>query len=204
MCNRIPTEKIICSESECNDLHLLDALKDKIQTSQLTKDTFVVLHQLGSHGPEYFKRSKTSQKLFFPECQTNQLQKCTTQEIINAYDNSILATDELVAKTILWLKEYDSQYNIGLIYVSDHGESLGENGIFLHGLPYRFAPDSQKHVPMLVWMSDSFVQQNDISLDKFKSNSNKTISHDVLFSLILNLLNVNTSSVVPESKNFIK
>lgn len=204
MCNRIPTEKIICSESECNDLHLLDALKDKIQTSQLTKDTFVVLHQLGSHGPEYFKRSKTSQKLFFPECQTNQLQKCTTQEIINAYDNSIVATDELVAKTILWLKEYDSQYNVGLIYVSDHGESLGENGIFLHGLPYRFAPDSQKHVPMLVWMSDSFVQQNDISLEKFKSNSNKTISHDVLFSLILNLLNVNTSSVVPESKNFIK
>ena len=96
-----------------------------------------MMHQLGSHGPEYFKRSTVSQKKFFPECETNQLQKCSQQAIINAYDNSILATDELIADTIESLKTLESEYNVGLLYISDHGESLGENGVYLHGLPYR-------------------------------------------------------------------
>jgi len=191
MCDRIPTQDIIdCDGEKCSDLELIPAFESKVASIPPSKDAFIVMHQLGSHGPEYFKRSTVSQKKFFPECETNQLQKCTQQEIINAYDNSILATDELISETIESLKTLESKYNVGLLYVSDHGESLGENGVYLHGLPYRIAPEAQKHVPMLIWLSDSFKHENNFDWENTVANKDKSISHDLLFNLILELMNI--------------
>ena len=191
MCDRILTQNIInCDGEQCSDLELIPAFVRKVASIPPSKDAFIVMHQLGSHGPEYFKRSTVSQKKFFPECETNQLQKCSQQAIINAYDNSILATDELIAETIESLKTLESEYNVGLLYISDHGESLGENGVYLHGLPYRIAPEAQKHVPMLIWLSDSFKHENNFDWENTIANKDKSISHDLLFNLILELMNI--------------
>ncbi len=172
---------------ECRDEGMLSNLTKYIESD---KDTFIVLHQMGNHGPAYYKRYPVNFEVFSPVCKTNQLEKCTKNEITNAYDNAILYSDYFLAKTINWLMVQDNNFDKAMVYVSDHGESLGENSLYLHGLPYILAPDLQKQVPMLMWFSDNFTGVN---IDKLKSKVNNKYSHDNIFHTILGLTGITTN-----------
>jgi lipid A ethanolaminephosphotransferase len=173
---------------ECRDEGMLANLQAYID-SHSTDDIFIVLHQMGNHGPAYYRRYPKEYERFTPTCQTNQLEKCTQEEIKNTYDNALLYTDYFLSQTIQLLKSNDDEFETALLYVSDHGESLGENNLYLHGLPYMFAPDAQVHVPMIMWFGSSF-EEREINLIKLKEQAHKKLSHDNLFHTILGLMEV--------------
>jgi lipid A ethanolaminephosphotransferase len=178
----------IC-DIECRDEGMLVGLDEYIKQNK-TKDILIVLHQMGNHGPAYFKRYPKSFEKFTPVCNTNQLENCTQEEISNAYDNAILYTDYFLNKTINFLKKYKNKQT-AMIYMADHGESLGENGIYLHGLPYFMAPDSQKHIGSIMWFSNK-IQEN-ININNIIKDKDKSYSQDNLFHTLLGLFNVNTN-----------
>lgn len=182
-----PVNNTICIEDECRDEGMLVGL-DSYINKQENKDVLIVLHQMGNHGPAYFKRYPKAFEKFTPVCKTNQLEECTQEEISNAYDNAILYTDDFLVKTINLLKLYNSTHQTAMIYMSDHGESLGENGIYLHGLPYFMAPDAQKHIPAVIWANETFKEQ----LNLADIDTSKKWSHDYLFHSLLGLFNVQT------------
>lgn len=189
VCDRVPSTLLfqsqhpLCHNGQCLDAILLDALQQQLTPSG-SQDRFIVLHQLGSHGPEYFRRSTNAQKHFLPECTDKQIQFCEPQTLINAYDNSLIATDELLASVITTLQQ-QQDYQTAMLYLSDHGESLGENGTYLHGLPYWIAPASQTQVPMIWWMSDEFAKQQVVSSDCVAAQRDTELSHDYLFHSLL-------------------
>jgi lipid A ethanolaminephosphotransferase len=145
---------------------------------------------MGSHGPSYHKRYPERFKKFTPECASADLEKCSREEIVNTYDNTILYTDYIISEAIAVLKKFPS-FESGLLYVSDHGESLGENGIYLHGLPYAIAPEEQVRVPMVLWLSANMIKYDYLNYKCLKENTTKlTYSHDNLFHSLLSLLEV--------------
>lgn len=176
-----------CYEGECRDEGMLVALKPYIQ-EQKGKDILIVLHQMGNHGPAYYKRYPKAFEKFTPTCQTNQLEQCTQEEISNAYDNALLFTDDFLSQTIQLLKAHSSTHQTAMIYMSDHGESLGENGLYLHGMPYLIAPNAQKHVASLMWFDASFKRTLNIE----NLDTKKAYSHDNLFHTLLGLFEVET------------
>jgi lipid A ethanolaminephosphotransferase len=139
------------------------------------------LHQMGSHGPAYYKRYPKEFEIFSPACQTNELSNCTDQQIINAYDNTIIYTDYFLSKVITLLKYNTPKYETSMLYVSDHGESLGENNVYLHGLPFLFAPQAQTKVPLIIWVGGS----SDIDLQKTLALKDIPNSHDAVSHAIL-------------------
>ncbi|MDQ5909327.1 MAG: lipid ethanolaminephosphotransferase [Pseudomonadota bacterium] len=183
-----PEKNPVCDDVECRDEGMLYGLQEYID-QQTSKDIFIVLHQMGNHGPSYFKRYPKSFEKFVPVCKTNQLELCTSEEINNAYDNAILYTDYFLSKVIALLKKNSEQFETALFYLSDHGESLGENNLYLHGLPHFMAPDTQKHVAALMWFSDSFK----IDRKALKEKAKNQFSHDYLFHTILGLMEIQTS-----------
>ena len=184
---------------ECRDEGMLVGL-DKFIEKNRDKDIFIVLHQMGNHGPEYYKRYTKKFEKFKPVCKTNQLEQCTKAEITNAYDNAIVYTDYFLDKTIKFLQKYKDSKS-ALIYMSDHGESLGEKGVYLHGMPYFIAPEAQKHIGAIAWFNDNF--KKEIDYNKIKQNANKQYSQDNLFSTILGLFNIKTS-VYDKNKDIFK
>lgn len=174
---------------ECRDIGMLKYLP-KFINSHKEQDILIVLHQMGNHGPDYFKRYPKEFEKFKPVCKTNQLEKCTKEQINNAYDNAIAYTDYFLNSTIELLKK-NNNFQRAMFYLSDHGESLGENGIYLHGMPYFIAPDGQKHVGALMWFSQYFKGAN---IAKMKKNSAKAYTQDNLFSTILGLLDIKTKA----------
>lgn len=172
-----------CTEDNCYDEVMLTDLPAKLQA--LTRDTVIVFHMKGSHGPSYFERYPLSFEKFAPACRSNQLQECAPQEIVNVYDNTIAYTDYVLEKQIRLLREASDRVDGMLMYVSDHGESLGENGIYLHGMPYSFAPAGQKEVPLLMWMSDGFVARTQIQPDCLRAEANTSVSHDNFYHTAL-------------------
>ncbi len=185
-----------CSSGECHDLvmlHELDARIAALPAAQRAKGVVVVLHQMGSHGPAYFKRVPDAFKKFQPECLTNNLSECTREQITNSYDNTLLYTDQLLFSSIKWLKARENTARSAMIYVSDHGESLGEKGIYLHGLPYAIAPNEQKQIPWLNWFSPDFVAAQKLDLACLQKNASQRITHDNLFHSVLGLLDVKTT-----------
>lgn len=165
---------------------MLEDLQQSIDISY--EDTFVVLHQEGSHGPTYYKRYPDSFKKFKPTCDTQELEKCTQEEIVNTYDNTILYTDYLLDKTIKFLQSNEEKYETFMMYASDHGESLGENGIYLHGLPYSIAPEYQKHIPAICYFSRDTQDKKEM-LEASKSDE---YSHDNIFHTVLGFFGVST------------
>jgi len=153
------------------------------------KDILLIFHMKGSHGPQYYKRYPKEFEQFTPVCQTNQLADCTQEEIANAYDNTILYSDYVMSQTIKFLQASQSDNDTALIFMADHGESLGENNIYLHGIPYSIAPDAQKHPAAFMWFGNKF---GDIDIDKIKQKSPNLYSHDNLFSTLLGIFNVQT------------
>ena len=206
MCDRVEQYQsfaLDCIAGECQDSALLNGLRQKILLSAKPRvPMFVVLHQQGNHGPEYYKRSLAQQKQFLPECENNLLVQCQTEHIINAYDNALLATDELIDNVITMLQSLSDEYDTSLLYVSDHGESLGENGVYLHGLPYWMAPEEQTRVPMLMWLSDETLRRNMVNTDCVQHNAVRAGSHDMLFSSILSWFDVSSESILPSQNIF--
>lgn len=179
---------------ECRDVGMLAGLQDYIDQQQ-AGDIFIVLHQMGNHGPAYYKRYPNRFEVFKPACHTNQLESCSTVEIDNAYDNAILYTDYFLEQTITLLKQNNNQFEAALFYVSDHGESLGEYGMYLHGLPTAIAPDAQRHVPAIFWFGSNF---DDIDLAGLKREIDKKYTHENVFHTILGLMEIETEIYNPE------
>jgi lipid A ethanolaminephosphotransferase len=178
-----------CQQGECIDSIFLDALRERVAT--IETDTVLVLHQIGSHGPAYFLRYPPEMERFAPSCNTAEFDDCKVEQIVNAYDNTIAYTDYILARVMDIL---DAQDNIipALIYVSDHGESLGESGLFLHGAPYFMAPEEQTHVPMLMWFSERFKSTLRVDDGCLRNRAQAPVSHDNLFHTVLGLLDVQT------------
>ena len=191
----------LCPGGECLDpilLKGLDARLAALPAEQRARGTVVVLHQMGSHGPAYYKRSAPDAKKFLPECTSSALQECEKQHIVNAYDNSIAATDELLNATIHWLQTQPNQAPTAMVYVADHGESLGENNLYLHGLPYAIAPDVQKQVPWITWLSPALQTRSGVSTACLQRElKEQRITHDAYFHSVLGLLDVHSSAYQP-------
>lgn len=164
---------------ECRDIGMLDGLQEFIDKQ--SGDVLIVLHQMGNHGPAYFKRYPAEFERFTPACHSLDLSECSDEEIINAYDNAILYTDFFLSKVIALLKQNTPKYETAMLYVSDHGESLGEHGLYLHGMPYMMAPKEQIEVPVILWLSETA----DIELQEAFELHDKQSSHDAIFDSIL-------------------
>ncbi|MDD2839908.1 MAG: phosphoethanolamine--lipid A transferase [Rickettsiales bacterium] len=198
VCSRIPTEDMVqtknpkyCFGDYCHDEVFLDNIRDTLKN--IKKDTVIILHTMGSHGPTYFNRYTDKFKKFTPTCDTSNIQNCSRESIVNTYDNTVLYTDYILSSMIDILKEFP-QYESGFIYLSDHGESLGENNIYLHGLPYKFAPKEQIQIPMLIWMNDSMKKNDFIDYDCLKEQAKSgEFGQDNIFHSVISLLEINTN-----------
>jgi lipid A ethanolaminephosphotransferase len=158
------------------------------------------LHQKGSHGPAYWRRYPAEFNKFGPVCQTNELEQCTREQIVAAYDNTILYTDYFLSQTIDLLRKAAAEDGVdtSLLYFSDHGESLGEKNMYLHGAPYIFAPAEQRKVPMMLWLSDGFSKRFNVDRSCLAARSGQEFSHDNVFHSALGMLNVNTAVYNPK------
>ena len=202
VCERVPqvlTKELkhptLCKDGECFDEIMLQQLDERIQAlpaERRAKGVVVVMHQMGSHGPAYYKRVPDSFKKFKPECSSNALQECSREQVVNSFDNTILYTDHFLSQAIQWLKKSESSSAPALIYVSDHGESLGENNLYLHGLPYQVAPDVQKRVPWITWWSARFEKQMGLQSTCLKNKRDMPLTHDHYFHSVLGLLDIST------------
>ncbi|WP_268800047.1 phosphoethanolamine transferase [Pseudomonas huanghezhanensis] len=188
-------DPVLCANHECRDEILLQGLQSFIDN--LDKDTVLVLHQMGSHGPEYFKRYPKEFEKFTPVCESNALNNCSRESIVNGYDNTLLYTDHVLASLIDILRSNQDNVDTAMMYLSDHGESLGEYNLFLHGTPYMLAPDQQKHVPMVAWFSDNYQQSFAVNTHCLQGERNAPLSQDNLFHSMLGLLKVDTKVYNP-------
>lgn len=202
-CDRVPHQDVtslnladMCIDGECYDEVLFHQLDDVIKN--MKGNGVIVLHTIGSHGPTYWRRYPPQFRQFTPTCDTNQIQSCTQAQLVNTYDNTILYIDYIIDKAINVLKSHQDQFTTSLVYLSDHGESLGENGAYLHGLPYSIAPNTQKHVPMLIWLSPDYQQRYSVK-GECLNNLAKTgaFSQDNLFSTMLGLTGTQTQEYIP-------
>ena len=190
---KTPKTNTICDDGECRDEGMLVGLPEYIEAQN--GDVLIVLHQMGNHGPAYYKRYPKSFERFTPVCQTNDLGACSEDEIKNAYDNALLYTDHFLAKVIALLKKYDGQFETAMFYVSDHGESLGEYGMYLHAAPYMIAPDTQKHVPAVMWLGPAI--RRDVDLSQIEQQRNQRWSHDNVFATLLGFFEMRTQAYLP-------
>ncbi|MFO1328480.1 MAG: phosphoethanolamine--lipid A transferase [Rubrivivax sp.] len=202
-CEGLPAQSVLdinpaglCAEGRCLDEGLLHGLPDMLRHASGTQ--LLVLHQLGNHGPSYFRRYPPNFARFQPECRSDDLHECTREQIVNAYDNALLYTDHVLAMLLRQLQAASPQVDTALLYVSDHGESLGENNLFLHGVPYAIAPDVQTRVPMLMWLSDGFAAGRGIDLACLRQRATQPAAHDHLFHTVLGLLDVRTQIYAPD------
>ncbi|OTG69980.1 lipid A phosphoethanolamine transferase [Acinetobacter sp. ANC 4169] len=203
-CNRVEQyqipqsikEKWCAGGEECHDEILVDSLKAYLAAIPETDKTprLIVLHQMGSHGPAYFQRSTAAYQPFKPSCNTNAIQGCSSTELLNSYDNSIVYTDHVLSSIIQVLKD-NASYQSGFWYLSDHGESTGESGMYLHGAPYAIAPTQQTHIPMLMWFSAEWRQQNSAQIACLAQQKSQELSQDNLFPSLLGLLDVQSQTM---------
>jgi lipid A ethanolaminephosphotransferase len=181
----------LCEGERCLDEALLESSRALLRDAK--GDLVLVLHQLGNHGPAYFRRYPDRFRRFTPTCDDEDLSKCSREQIANSYDNALLYTDHVLARNIDLLKELEPDYDTALLYVSDHGESLGENGLYLHGLPYSIAPAEQTRVPMVMWLSSGFAARNRVDPACLRTQAARPAAHDNLFHTVLGLLDVHTA-----------
>lgn len=206
VCTGLPYENLQTRDDPelCQARHCLDGILVKdlaLAAAPSPGDQVMVLHMLGNHGPTYFARYPGGFKRFTPVCETSDLGKCSQAQIVNAYDNALLYTDHVLASAIDQLAAMPDR-DTALLYVSDHGESLGEHGLYLHGMPYAIAPREQLEVPMVVWFSDGWRQSAQLSDGCLQARTGKHLSHDNLFHTVLGLMNVTASLYRPEKDIF--
>ncbi|MBS4723930.1 phosphoethanolamine transferase [Aeromonas veronii] len=198
VCRNVPTIEILpksypalCQGESCYDEVLLEGLDQQIAGMKGNK--LVAFHLMGSHGPTYFRRYPASERVFMPDCPRSDIENCSNEELVNTYDNTIRYTDKVVGLLIDKLKSLESQYDVGLVYLSDHGESLGAMGLYLHGTPYKFAPDDQTRVPLLTWFSPQLQADRQLDMGCLAAEAgSQRFSHDNLFHSMLGIMDVKT------------
>jgi lipid A ethanolaminephosphotransferase len=203
ICDRVEYEDLahekdarLCPAGECFDEILLEGLQERLDRSN--GDQVVVLHMHGSHGPGYHLRIPPEFAVFKPGCTSLELERCSHEELVNAYDNTIRYTDHVLAQAIELLRRNAARFDGAMIYVSDHGESLGEKGLYLHGMPEWMAPDEQTRVPMIVWVSPELRARRSLDWQEIAARREHPLSHDNLFHTVLGLLGVETEVYRPE------
>lgn len=184
-----------CRDGECLDDILLADLDQWLDNLQ--DDAVLVLHQLGNHGPAYYLRYPESYRKFVPDCRTVEFRDCSNEMIVNAYDNALLYTDHIIASVIDKLTARQDRLDSAMIYMSDHGESLGENGLYLHGAPYMLAPEVQTKVPFIFWTSSHFDSSIGVDRACLAETAGLPRSHDNLFHTVLGMMNVSTKVYDP-------
>lgn len=177
-------------------LHGLDRI---LRNGKPETKTLIVLHQGGSHGPQYAKKYPPGFERFKPTCQSVELQKCSSSELVNAYDNTIVYTDDVLHRVIELLKSVKDRPS-AMLYMSDHGESLGEGGLYLHGLPMALAPEVQFSVPLLVWTSDEFARRGGRA--KNPSSLRRRPSHDLIFHSVMGAMGLRSAIYAPDEDLF--
>lgn len=189
----VDSDHKLCNGQFCYDQVLVDRLKQQLADIKDPRTSLVVLHIIGSHGPTYYLRYPDDKRLFTPDCRHSDIQNCSHEALVNAYDNTIAYTDFILSEVVGLLKQQADKFNTGLLYLSDHGESLGEKGMYLHGAPYAIAPSEQTHIPLLTWFSPGFVSANKLNMQCVRDEAKKGgYSQDNLFDSILGLMNVST------------
>jgi lipid A ethanolaminephosphotransferase len=203
VCDGLPNDSVeslklpqLCDGGRCLDEGLLHGLEERLLQARGTQ--LLVLHQLGNHGPSYFRRYPEAFRKFLPACEQDDLRQCSREEIVNAYDNALLYTDHVLARAIRTLQAHAAEVDSALLYVSDHGESLGEGNLFLHGIPYAIAPDVQTRVPMLMWISEGFARTRSLDTACLKRRAEQPARHDHLFHTLLTLTDVMTRLYEPD------
>ena len=186
----------LCDEEGCLDEILVQHLRAELARD--SGDKVYVLHMIGSHGPAYFRRYPAAFRRFTPTCDSVALQSCSIDQIRNRYDNTRLYTDHVLAQLTKLLEHNAPRRASTLLYVSDHGESTGEKGLYLHGAPYVFAPSEQTRVPMLLWSSQSFQDWRGLDTACAATRASAVLSHDHFFHTVLGLLNLQTAAYRPE------
>lgn len=187
------TDNELCTKDSCYDEALLQTIPQRIE-QEPGKNKLFALHLIGSHGPTYYQRYPENKTLFTPACERSDIENCTDQEIINVYDNTIAYTDYVLAEAINLLKQYQENYNVALFYISDHGESLGENGLYLHGTPYIVAPKEQTQVPWFMWASEEYYSGKGIDKTCLQQSAlNDSVSQDNLFHTLLGFYGAKTT-----------
>ncbi len=203
VCDRVPNVTIdtkkdgkFCDGETCYDAALLENLDDKIVDDG--KNKLIGLHLIGSHGPTYYQRYPDSFRFFMPDCERSDIENCSHEQLVNTYDNTVRYTDYVLTQVIAKAKQYQDKYNVVMIYLSDHGESLGEDGLYLHGTPYSVAPPQQTHVPMMFWLSPQYAAAQGISLSCLQNEAAKNdYSQDNLFHTVLDAMDVKTTAIDP-------
>lgn len=196
----VASQQAWCDNGVCHDELLvasLEAYLKQLANQPHARNQLIVLHQMGSHGPAYYKRYPDSFKKFNPACDTNAIQNCSHASLINSYDNTIVYTDHILASIIGQLQQQKG-YQTAMWYLSDHGESTGEHGLYLHGTPYVIAPSQQTHIPMLMWFSQQWQQQAPKLLPCLKAQQAKPRSQDNLFPSMLSILDIKTQVINPQ------
>ncbi|HXP01309.1 MAG TPA: phosphoethanolamine--lipid A transferase [Luteibacter sp.] len=202
VCLRVPNDDLttanvagLCDANGCQDEVLVSDLPERL--TRMRSPALLVLHVRGSHGPAYFQRYPAAFNVFKPGCDTTEVQTCTYAQTVASYDNTILYTDHILGRVVDALKavpEVDS----AMMYLSDHGESLGENDIYLHGADWDTAPTQQKHIPMLMWLSPGWVRDAGVSLDCMAQRRVQPASQDNLFHTLLGFFDTRTAVYAPE------
>ena len=203
-CDRVPHTDMTqwslpqyCHSGFCLDDVLLHRFDNYVDS--LHNDSVIVLHQMGSHGPAYYLRYPAAFRRFTPTCDSNQIQDCDPQALVNTYDNTLLYTDSMLSQTIDKLKALSDRFNVALVYLSDHGESLGEHGMYLHGAPWMLAPSQQTHIPLLMWFSPGYASA--FHLDESclrRQAATQPVSQDNLFHTLLGLFDIRTQVYQPQ------
>ena len=182
-----------CTDGECLDDILLQDIEQPLAGAQ---DTVIILHTIGSHGPTYYQRYTPEYRAYTPTCDTKQIQQCSREEITNTYDNTIRYVDGFIERVIARLAR-EKDWKSSVFYVSDHGESLGENGIYLHSTPYSVAPAEQTRVPMMLWLSDAWRQDGAVDGNCLHQRaSSGEYSQDNVFHTYLGLFDVQTGGSI--------
>lgn len=205
VCDKVDTVNIaikpsnkFCSTDSCYDEVVLPVLKDRLARAN-NKDVLIVLHLIGSHGPTYYRRYPVDHKIFKPDCPRSDIQNCSAAALVNTYDNTIAYTDYVLSQIIDLLKRYAHDYDTAMLYMSDHGESLGEKGLYLHGTPYLLAPKEQTQVSTLLWLSQNYI--NRLGLDSAylaETAGRNSFSQDFLSHTLLYLTGVKTALFNPD------
>jgi lipid A ethanolaminephosphotransferase len=201
VCDGLPTEDLsrsthpgLCDANRCFDGILLEGLRERI--AAMPGDSLIVLHMLGNHGPAYYQRYPAEFRRFTPTCDTTELAECSREALVNTYDNGILYADHVLAKLVDELAGIAS-HDTAMLFVSDHGESLGEKHLYLHGVPYAIAPREQTRVPMAMWISPGFAESQRVDLACLsRAAQAEAVSHDNLFHTLLGMFDVQTKAYV--------
>ena len=203
VCDGLPQDSVaglnpagLCRDGRCLDEGLLAGLDARLARAQGTQ--VLVLHMLGNHGPSYFRRYPSAFAQFQPACESDDLRQCSPEQIVNAYDNAILYTDHVLASLIAKLQAQADRVDSALVFVSDHGESLGEKGLYLHGMPNAIAPSEQTRVPMTMWLSSGWPAATGLDVECLRRRAAQPAAHDHLFHTVLGLLGIGSAVYAPD------